>query len=65
MQATIDQLHTESHKIGLKMDKTMTKTLFSNFPHNTLPKIYVDNEELEMVSHYTWSDDSHAGRPGK
>ena len=50
----INQLHTESHKMGLKINKSKTKTMFSDFPHSTLPKVYVDNEELEIVSHYIY-----------
>jgi len=49
----INQLHTESHKIGLKMNKSKTETMFSNLSHIS-PKIYVDKEELETVAHYIY-----------
>jgi len=49
----INQLQTESHKIGLKMNKSKTETMFSNLSHIS-PKIYVDKEELETVAHYIY-----------
>ena len=52
LQTMINQLHTESHKIGLKM-RLKTKIMFSNLSHIS-PNIYVDKEELVTVAHYIY-----------
>ena len=48
----VNQMHPESHRIELKMNKAKTKTMFSNIAQ--APKIEVENEELETVQHYIY-----------
>jgi len=52
LQIMVNQLHSESHRIGLKMNKAKTKTMSSNIAQ--APKIEVENEELETVQHYIY-----------
>ena len=48
----VNQMHPESHRIELKMNKAKTKTMFSNIAQ--APKIEVENEELETVQRYIY-----------
>jgi len=51
LQIMVTELHNESNKIGLKMNKSKTKTMFIN----TIPtNINIGNEILEMIVHYIY-----------
>ena len=52
LQTMVNQLYSESHRIGLKMNKAKTKTMSSNIAQ--APKIEVENEELGTVQHYIY-----------
>ena len=61
LQTVINQLHTESHKIGLKMNKSKTKTMFSNLSHIS-PKIYGQRGTRNgSLLYLPWTNDPHAG----
>jgi len=47
----VKELHTKCRRIGLKMNKTKTKTLFAN---TTQSNIMVVNEILDQVDQYIY-----------
>jgi len=53
LQIMVTELHNESNKVGLKMNKSKTKTMLIN----TIPtNINIGNEILETVVHYIYLD---------